>query len=138
MRQKKADTYAKELRQKIEKKYGKYDDALDEQVITAAMNREMIDMIHRELTTVTVEEIGDGNKTRKVRHTVLTQVVVGSMGQMKTEINPLLAAYDKAQRTYIQQLAALGLNKMVEKKAEAQQTKSEKANPWQTFNEAIQ
>jgi len=121
MRQKKADTYAKELREKIEKKYGKYDDSLDEQVITAAMNREMIAKLHKELM--------DGS---------LTTIAVGSMGQQKTEINPLLAAYDKAQRTYIQQLAALGLNKMVEKKAEAQQTKSEKANPWQTFNEAIQ
>jgi len=34
MRTKSSDTYARELRAKIETKYGKYDDALDEQVIT--------------------------------------------------------------------------------------------------------
>lgn len=121
MRTKTADTYVRELRAKIEKKYGKYDDSLDEQVETAAMNRAIINKMHKEIIEGT-----------------LIQVIPGSMAQMKTEINPLLAAYDKAQRTYIQQLAALGLNKMVEKKAEATQTKQEKANPWQTFNEAIQ
>ena len=37
-------------------------------------------------------------------------VVSGSMGQEKREPHPLLAVYDKMQRTLLQQYAALGLN----------------------------
>ena len=36
--------------------------------------------------------------------------VPGSMGQMKNEVSPLLPHYDKAQRTLMMQLEALGLN----------------------------
>ena len=40
----------------------------------------------------------------------LTEYVPGSMGQMKKEVSPLLPHYDKAQRTLLMQLEALGLN----------------------------
>lgn len=40
----------------------------------------------------------------------LTVIAVGSMGQQKTEINPLIAAYDKAQRTLLAYFSALGLS----------------------------
>lgn len=36
--------------------------------------------------------------------------VLGSQGQMKNEVSPLLPHYDKAQRTLLMQLEALGLN----------------------------
>lgn len=121
MRTKSVDTYARELRAKIANKFGKYDDSLNEQVDATAMNRAMIAKLHTELMN------GE-----------LTTIAVGSMGQHKTEVNPLLSAYDKAQRTYTMQLAALGLNKMAEKKADAPRTASDKDHPWTKFNEAIQ
>lgn len=40
----------------------------------------------------------------------LMQMVPGSMGQYKNEVSPLLPHYDKAQRTLLMQLEALGLN----------------------------
>ena len=36
--------------------------------------------------------------------------VLGSQGQMKNEVSPLLPHYDKTQRTLLMQLEALGLN----------------------------
>ena len=36
--------------------------------------------------------------------------VLGSQGQMKNEVSPLLPHYDKAKRTLLMQLEALGLN----------------------------
>ena len=40
----------------------------------------------------------------------LMTIVPGSMGQMKQDAHPLLAHYDKLQRTLIQQFQALSLN----------------------------
>ena len=40
----------------------------------------------------------------------LTDLRTGSMGQQKIEVTPLLPHYDKAQRTLMMQLEALGLN----------------------------
>lgn len=40
----------------------------------------------------------------------LTTIATGSMGQMKTEANPLIAHRDKASRTFLQWLEALGLS----------------------------
>ena len=40
----------------------------------------------------------------------LTSLSVGSMGQQKTDVNPLLPYYDKLQRTLLLQLESLGLN----------------------------
>ena len=58
------------------------------------MNRVILAQIHTEIT---------GAKS-------LTITVSGSMGQEKREPHPLLAVYDKMQRTLLQQYAALGLN----------------------------
>ena len=43
-------------------------------------------------------------------HGKRTLTVLGSQGQMKNEVSPLLPHYDKAQRTLLMQLEALGLN----------------------------
>jgi hypothetical protein len=40
----------------------------------------------------------------------LIVTVVGSQGQMKNEVSPLLPYYDKMQRTLLLQFEALGLN----------------------------
>lgn len=40
----------------------------------------------------------------------LTSLVVGSMGQTKTEVNPLLPYLDKINRTLLQQRESLGLS----------------------------
>lgn len=107
----------KTLRNAITNKYGSYDSSLDEQLETAAMNRQMIDKMHQEILE------GD-----------LVSMSVGSMGQTKSEINPLIAAYDKAQRTYIQQLAALGLNRMSEKKQDSPDTTRKEDKMSEFFN----
>ena len=53
----------------------------------------------------------------------LTTIVSGSMGQAKTEINPLIPYYDKLQRTLLAQLEALGLNYNVTPKKVTENTK---------------
>ncbi len=40
----------------------------------------------------------------------LVTLTIGSTGQQKTEVNPLLVQYDKMQRTLMLQFEALGLN----------------------------
>lgn len=42
--------------------------------------------------------------------TTLVTPTLGSTGQMRQEVNPLLVQYDKMQRTLTMQLEALGLN----------------------------
>lgn len=86
--------YALELKGLIEERTGKPCDLwLYPQIRSTAANEEMLDKIQDELLA------GD-----------LLTLAVGSTGQQKTEVNPLLTQYDKMQRTLAQQLEALGLN----------------------------
>lgn len=78
----------------IEARNGVFDNWLSPQVEGAAMNRVILAQIHTEIT----------------KEKSLTISVSGSMGQEKREPHPLLAVYDKMQRTLLQQYAALGLN----------------------------
>lgn len=67
---------------------------LEPQIRATAANMALIDKVHEELT----------------QERSLSNSVVGSTGQQKTEVNPLLAQYDKMQRTLIMQYESLGLN----------------------------
>ena len=64
------------------------------QVRATAANMAMVDKMQEELAGVDS----------------LVSSVTGSTGQQKVEVNPLVAAYDKAQRTLLMQLESLGLN----------------------------
>ena len=93
-KKKTAQGYEKELRKMIETRTGAECEAwLTPQIRTTAMNEVMLDKVHDELLD-----------------TSLIQLVPGSMGQMKQDAHPLLAHYDKLQRTLIQQFQALSLN----------------------------
>jgi hypothetical protein len=87
-------TYKEEIVKMIEARNGEYDFWLTPQVECAAMNRTVLAKIHSEITNATN----------------LIVTVFGSTGQEKREPHPLLAVYDKMQRTLLQQYAALGLN----------------------------
>jgi len=91
---KSVQAYEKEIVKMIEARNGVFDNWLSPQVEGAAMNRVILAQIHTEIT---------GERS-------LTISVSGSMGQEKREPHPLLAVYDKMQRTLLQQYAALGLN----------------------------
>ena len=91
---KSADAYEKEIVKMIEARNGSFDNWLTPQVESAAMNRVILAQIHGEIASAKN----------------LTITVSGSMGQEKREPHPLLAVYDKMQRTLLQQYAALGLN----------------------------
>lgn len=86
--------YKEEIVKMIEARTGTFDFWLSPQVEGAAMNRAILAKIHTELTNST-SLIVNG---------------FGSTGQEKREPHPLLAVYDKMQRTLLQQYAALGLN----------------------------
>ncbi len=53
----------------------------------------------------------------------LTVLTVGSTGQTKNEVNPLLVQYDKMQRTLMLQFEALGLNYKTTPKKVTENTK---------------
>ena len=92
---KSAQAYEKELREMIKSRTGKDMEMwLLPQVRATAANMVMLDKIQKEI-------IGTNS---------LVIPVPGSMGQMKNEVSPLLPHYDKAQRTLMMQLEALGLN----------------------------
>ena len=91
---KSVQAYEKEIVKMIEARNGVFDNWLSPQVEGAAMNRVILAQIHTEIT----------------KEKSLTISVSGSMGQEKREPHPLLAVYDKMQRTLLQQYAALGLN----------------------------
>ena len=92
---KSAQAYEKELREMIKSRTGKEMEMwLLPQVRATAANMVMLDKIQKEII--------DTNS--------LVIPVPGSMGQMKNEVSPLLPHYDKAQRTLMMQLEALGLN----------------------------
>ena len=85
--------YEAELKQMIESRTGKaFDPFLLPQVKAAAGLMRMIDKIDEQLDK---ED--------------LTYMEVGSTGQAKKTVNPLLAVYDKNQRTLNQLLTSLGL-----------------------------
>ena len=85
--------YEAELKQMIESRTGKaFDPFLLPQVKAAAGLMRMIDKIDEQLDK---ED--------------LTYMEVGSTGQAKKIVNPLLAVYDKNQRTLNQLLTSLGL-----------------------------
>ena len=52
-------------------------------------------------------------------------IIDGSMGQKKNEVNPLLSHYDKAQRTFMAQLEALGLNLSARQNKNGQKNKDD-------------
>ena len=87
-------TYETELKALIRQRTGQECDPwLIPQIRATAQNMTMIDKVQEELLRGS-----------------LTDVMTGSMGQMKTEVNPLLPYFDKLQRTLIMQFEALGLN----------------------------
>ena len=93
-KKKTAHTYELEIKKMIEKRNGEFDVWLIPQLRTTALNCVMLDKIHDELCSE--------------RSLLITSS--GSMDQVKYEAHPLLAHYDKLQRTLLQQFEALGLN----------------------------
>ena len=94
-KKKTAHAYELELRKMIKHRTGQECEAwLIPQVRATAMNLVMLDKVQAEL-----EETED-----------LVKPVVGSTGQYKNEVSPLLPYYDKLQRTLMMQFEALGLN----------------------------
>lgn len=86
-------SYEKELKAMIESRTGKpCESFLLPQVRAAAGLMRMIDKIDDQI---------DGED--------MTYMEVGSTGQAKKVVNPLIAAYDKSQRTLNQLLTSLGL-----------------------------
>ena len=94
-KKKTALAYELELKRMIELRTGAACELwLMPQVRATAANMIIIDKIQDEL----LESVS------------LTDLRTGSMGQQKIEVTPLLPHYDKAQRTLMMQLEALGLN----------------------------
>lgn len=89
-----AHAYELEIKRMIEKRNGEFDMWLIPQLRATALNCVMLDKIHDELC--------------KERSLLITSA--GSMDQTKYEAHPLLAHYDKLQRTLLQQYESLGLN----------------------------
>ena len=94
-KKKTAHAYELELKRMVEARTGVACEIwLMPQVRATAANMVMIDRIQDEL----------------LESYSLTDLRTGSMGQQKIEVTPLLPHYDKAQRTLMMQLEALGLN----------------------------
>lgn len=107
-KEKTAQSYERELKRMIKERTGQDMELwLMPQVRAAASNMVMLDRVHAELM-----------KTNE-----LTTLLPGSMGQIKKEVNPLLAHYDKMQRTLLMQLEALGLNYNTQPKKVTENTK---------------
>ena len=94
-KQRTAHAYELEIKKMIIERLGKFDIWLLPQVRATAMNMVMLDKLQ--------ETLSDDD-------TDLMITASGSMGQMKQDAHPLLAHYDKLQRTLIQQFQALSLN----------------------------
>lgn len=87
-------SYYNTLVKMIEKRTGaEFDIFLTPNVETAAKCWQMLDKMHEELIA------GD-----------MTSLEVGSMGQQKTIIHPLIPAYNQLHRTMLEHFEALGLN----------------------------
>ena len=94
-KKKTAHAYELELKRMVEARTGVACEIwLMPQVRATAANMVMIDRIQDEM----------------LESDSLTDLRTGSMGQQKIEVTPLLPHYDKAQRTLMMQLEALGLN----------------------------
>lgn len=92
---KKAKSYENELKQMIrERTKAECEAWLMPQIRATAMNMVMLDKVQDEL----------------MKSKSLTVMAVGSMGQMKSEANPLMPHYKELQRTLTLQFEALGLN----------------------------
>lgn len=94
-KKKTAHAYELEIRKMIVERLGKFDTWLMPQVRATAMNMVMLDKLQDTLSD---------------KETDLMVTMSGSMGQIKQDAHPLLAHYDKLQRTLIQQFQALSLN----------------------------
>ncbi len=94
-KKKTAHAYELEIRKMIIERLGKFDTWLMPQVRATAMNMVMLDKLQDTLSD---------------QQTDLMITMSGSMGQIKQDAHPLLAHYDKLQRTLIQQFQALSLN----------------------------
>ena len=94
-KKKTAHAYELEIRKMIIERLGKFDMWLMPQVRATAMNMVMLDKLQDTLSD---------------QQTDLMITMPGSMGQIKQDAHPLLAHYDKLQRTLIQQFQALSLN----------------------------
>lgn len=83
-----------ELKKLIKERTGRdYEVWLLPQIRSTAKNEYMLDKVTEELD-----------------NSDLTSIGIGSTGQQKTEVNPLLPYFDKLNRTLIAQFEALGLN----------------------------
>lgn len=108
MKEKTIHAYELELKRMIKSRTGKTAEAwLNPQIHATASTMRMLDKIHEELTS----------------DDTLTSIVCGSMGQQKTEVNPLLPYYDKLNRTLLEQLQGLGLNYNITPKKVTENTK---------------
>lgn len=93
-RERTAHAYELELRRLIKERTGKECERwLLPQIRSAASNMQMLRKVHDELLSGP-----------------LTSLTIGSTGQQKNEVNPLLPYYDKLNRTLLAQFEALGLN----------------------------
>lgn len=94
-KQRTAHAYELELRKMIKSRTGEdMEPWLLPQVRATAMNMVLLDKVQSEIER---------------SHNLVT-LTPGSMAQMKNEVNPLLAHYDKMQRTLMLQFEAIGLN----------------------------
>ena len=94
-KQRTAHAYELELRKMIKSRTGEdMEPWLLPQVRATAMNMVLLDKVQSEIES-----------SRN-----LVTLMPGSTAQMKNEVNPLLAHYDKMQRTLMLQFEALGLN----------------------------
>lgn len=105
---KKTEDHAERIRQAMQKA-GIYEERFEFQIAEAAN---------------TIEEIEAMRKVVKREGRVVTETKTAGVG-VKKEAHPLIVQINNFKRTYIQELAALGLNKMSEKKAEAKSRKNE-------------
>lgn len=94
-KQTQTEKYEEELKGMIQSKTGQpMEPWLYAQMRATAMNMAILDKLQDQL----------------LKEKAFVTYVDGSMGQKKSEVNPLLPHYDKAQRTFMDQLEALGLN----------------------------
>ena len=88
-------SYENELKRMIrERTKAECESWLMPQIRATAMNMVMLDKVQAEL----------------MKSDTLTSMVVGSVGQMRNEANPLMPHYKELQRTLTLQFEALGLN----------------------------
>lgn len=87
-------SYEENLRAMVEQRKGVFDAWLTPQLKAAAQCWAMTDKVFDELFKLTN----------------FTEIVYGSTGQQKSQVNPLLPYYDKLNHTLIAHFEALGLN----------------------------